>query len=167
MSSLGKTIVQFVKFSLVGVLNTAISEGVYAVLIYFKMHYILASFIGFSLSVLNAYYWNNKYVFKASEDGEKRIWWKVLLKTYIAYLWGYIANAGLLFFWMDILKIERGLYPMANWFMNKGFSGFDERFLAGIIAAILNLIITVPMNYIINKKWAFKQKFENKGEQDE
>lgn len=162
-----KTLIQFIKFSLVGVLNTAISEGVYAVLLYFDVHYILASFIGFSLSVVNAYYWNNKYVFKASDDGEKRVWWKVFIKTYVAYLWGYLANALLLILWMDIIKIEKWMTHPGEWFATMGMEGFDARFLAGIVAAVLNLIITVPMNYIINKKWAFKQKQKDKGEQNE
>lgn len=160
MSKASNALMQFVKFSLVGVLNTLISEGVYAVLLYFNVHYLLSSFIGFSLSVLNAYYWNNKYVFKAKENAEKRIWWKVLGKTYIAYLGGYVANAGLLVFWMDILSIERFMGPVSDWFMNKGLSDFDAKFIAGIVAAGLNLMITVPMNYVINKKWAFKQKVD-------
>ena len=81
-------LLQFIKFALVGVSNTLISEGIYAVLVFFKMHYIPASFIGFSLSVINAYYWNHKYVFKENAEDEKRVWWKVFCKTYVAYFWG-------------------------------------------------------------------------------
>lgn len=165
MNNRGKTFVQFIKFSLVGVLNTAISEGVYVVLLFFDCHYILASFIGFSLSVVNAYYWNNKYVFIADKDNEKRIWWKVFGKTYIAYLWGYFANAILLVLWMDIVKIERWMGRPYEWFVAKGLTRFDTDFLAGLLAAIINLIITVPMNYIINREWTFKQR--GKGEQNE
>lgn len=157
-ASLRERLWQLIKFSLVGVLNTLISEGVYAILLFFRMHYLPASFIGFSLSVINAYYWNNKYVFVENKDEEKRVWWKVFAKTYIAYFWGYLANAGLLIFWMDILKLERFLTAPADWFMSMGLENFDARFLAGILAAFLNLIITVPMNFVINKYWAFKQK---------
>ena len=62
---------QFIKFALVGVSNTLISEIVYAILVFFKMHYLPASFIGFMLSVLNAYYWSNKYVFTENPEEEK------------------------------------------------------------------------------------------------
>ena len=51
---------QFVKFGLVGVLNTLISEGLYVIIVFFGGHYLLASLVGFVLSVLNAYYWNSK-----------------------------------------------------------------------------------------------------------
>ena len=153
-----ENILQFIKFALVGVSNTLISEGVYAILIFFRMHYIPASFIGFSLSVINAYYWNNKYVFKENAEGEKRVWWKVFCKTYIAYFWGYLATAALLVFWIDLLKIGRFFTPLANWFAEKGLERLDEQFCGNLAAAGLNLLITVPMNYIINKYWAYRQK---------
>ncbi|MCH5275285.1 MAG: hypothetical protein J1E65_05555 [Lachnospiraceae bacterium] len=41
--------------------------------------------MGFMISVLNAYYWSNKYVFKEQEDAPRWVWWKVLLKSYAAY----------------------------------------------------------------------------------
>ena len=151
-------IIQFVKFSIVGVSNTVISEGVYAVLIFFRMHYLPASFIGFALSVLNAYYWNNRFVFKEKKGDEKRVWWKVLLKTYVAYIWGYIATAVLLVFWIEIIDIAQWLEPLAQWFAARGMESIDSHYLAGLLAAFLNYLITVPMNYLLNKYWAFRQK---------
>lgn len=151
-------ILQIIKFALVGVSNTIVSEGVYAILIFCRMHYLPASFIGFSVSVLNAYYWSNKYVFKEQDGGEKRIWWKVLLKTYIAYLWGYLASAALLVFWIDVLHIGRWMEPLGNWFLRAGYARFDAQFLGNLAAAGLNLLITVPMNFVLNKYWAYRQK---------
>lgn len=147
---------QFVKFSMVGVSNTLISEGTYALLVYFKMHYLLAQFIGFSLSVLNAYYWSSRYVFTES-DGE-RIWWKMLIKTYMAYFWSYLVNAALLVFWIDILHISRWMEPVAGWFAVHGAESFDGQFLGSVLAAGINLLITVPMNFVVNKYWAYGQK---------
>lgn len=149
---------QILKFMLVGVSNTIVSEGIYAVLVFFKMHYLPASFIGFSVSVLNAYYWSNKYVFKEQEGEEKRVWWKVLIKTYVAYLGGYLLSAVLLVFWIDILHIARWLELPAKWFADIGMTKFDAKFLGDIVAAGLNLVITVPMNFLVNKYWAYKQK---------
>ncbi len=153
-----KKIPQFIKFALVGVSNTVISEGVYAILIFFKMHYLPASFIGFSLSVINAYYWNSKYVFKEREEGEKRVWWKTLCKTYLAYLGGYLANAGLLILWIDVLRIERLMYPLSARLGEMGFKRLDAEFLGGITAAFINVLLTVPINFLVNKYWAFRQK---------
>lgn len=100
-----KNIKQFLKFGLVGLSNTLISEIVYAVIVCMKGHYLFASTTGFILSIFNAYYWNNRYVFKEDENLEKRIWWKALVKTFIAYLWGFLATLLLLILWIDILHI--------------------------------------------------------------
>lgn len=148
---------QFIKFALVGVSNTLVSEGVYAVLVFFRMHYLPASFIGFSLSVINAYYWSSRYVFQ-KEEGEQRIWWKVLAKTYVAYLGGYLVSAALLVFWIDLIRIESWMVPVAGWFAGFGLERFDAKFLGDVLAAGLNLMITVPMNYLVNKYWAYKRR---------
>ena len=63
--------VQFVKFGLVGLSNTVISYATYYILVPFHVNKYVASVIGFILSVANAFYWNNSYVFK-KEDQEQR-----------------------------------------------------------------------------------------------
>lgn len=153
-----KSFWQFLKFALVGVSNTLISEGVYLVLIFFRLHYLPASFIGFTLSTLNAYYWSSRYVFREDENGEKRVWWRVLAKTYVAYLWGYLVNAALLVLWIDLLHISRLTEPLAKWCQTAGFSSLDAVFWGNLLAAGINLVITVPMNFVINKYWAYRQK---------
>lgn len=157
-----KQIWQFIKFALVGVSNTLVSEIVYTILVFFKMHYLPASFLGFSLSVLNAYYWSSRYVFK-EEENEERVWWKVLAKTYLAYLWGYLVSAALLVFWIEFIGIERWMEPLGNWFLGHGLERLDARFCGNVAAAGLNLLITVPMNYLVNKYWAYGQKRKEKG----
>jgi len=76
------TIVQFIKFGIIGFFNTVISYAIYASLVYLDFHYIFASFI-------------------------------------------------------DILHISK------------------------YIAPFFGLVITVPLNFILNKKWAFSAKNNN------
>lgn len=151
-----KNLWQFIKFGIVGVSNTLISEGTYCVLVFLRVPYLLAYFLGFVISVLNAYYWSNKYVFKEEEGAEKRVWWKVLLKTYVAYFWGFLVGAALLVFWIDIMQISKYLGGLADIFAGLGYATLDAELLGEILAAGLNLLITVPMNYLINKFWAYK-----------
>ncbi len=122
------TIVQFIKFGIVGVSNTLISFFIYYVLLYFKVNYLVASTAGFIVSVLNAYFWNNKYVFSKNEDGHM----KTLIKTYISYGGTYLLNMALLFIMVHFLSISK------------------------IIAPVLILLITIPLNFILNKFWTFK-----------
>lgn len=129
---------QFAGFSVVGVANTLISYVVYLILVNFQLNYLWANAIGFVVSILNAYYWNNKYVFK-KEKNEKRIWWKALLKTFLSYAGtGLILSNVLLVIWVDMLQISQ------------------------LFAPILNLFITVPLNFWINKYWAFSGKISKK-----
>lgn len=137
-----KSFFQFIKFCIVGLSNTIVCEGIYVVLLFLGVHYLAANIIGNLISILNAYYWSNKYVFKAKE-GEERVWWKVLLKTYATYGFSMLLSAGLLVFWLEIVKLER-------------FIG--DKILSEILAAALNLIITIPLNYVINKYWAYRKE---------
>lgn len=124
-----KTIIQFIKFGIVGVSNTLISLGIYYALVFVNVHYIIANTIGFIVSVMNAYYWNSKYVFKT--DGVRNIV-KSFIKVLMSYSLTFLLGTFLLYLWIDIFKISY------------------------IIAPIINLIITVPLNFIINKFWAMK-----------
>lgn len=153
-----KSFLQFIKFGLVGVSNTLISEAVYVIIVLFKGNYLFASFMGFVISVLNAYYWSSKYVFKENEDGEKRVWWKVLLKTYVAYFWGFLVNLCLLILWIDILHVADYMGPVQKLLAGFGVTSLDAEVLGNLIAEGVNLILVIPMNFLINKYWAYKQK---------
>ena len=137
-----KTIVQFIKFGIVGLSNTLISYAIYMIClllfqnvgIFPQINYLIAQIIAFLLSVLWSFYWNNRMVF-VLEEGGKRSLWRSLLKTYVSYSFtGLFLNSILLVLWVNILGISE------------------------FIAPIINLLVSVPLNFIINKFWAFKSK---------
>lgn len=160
-----RAFLQFIKFCLVGLSNTIICEGIYVVLLFFGVHYLAANIIGNLISILNAYYWSNKYVFKA-EEGEQRVWWRVLLKTYATYGFSMLLSAGLLIFWLEIVKLELYMGPVLALLGNLGIPGLlgkagivlEAKILSEILAAGINLIITIPINYVINKYWAYRKR---------
>lgn len=139
--SIEKAFLQFCKFALVGVSNTIVSYGLNALsLLLFDALNILptlniyvANCIAFFLSVLWSYLWNSRYVFK-EKDGQKRVWWKTLIKTYVAY-----AFTGLL------------LSNVISW-VCVGLLGINK-----FVAPVINLVIAVPINYFLNKIWAYGQ----------
>lgn len=133
---------QFMKFGIVGISNTVISYVLYAVSllgfqkfgIFAKFDYLVAQVIAFVLSVLWSFYWNNKVVFVLKE-GEKRSLWHSLIRVYISYSFtGLFLNSILLILWVKIFHISE------------------------FIAPIINLLISVPVNFLINKFWAFQKK---------
>lgn len=133
-------VMQFVKFGIVGVSNTIVCYLIYAgtlILLqradlFSEFDYLVAQAVAFILSVLWSFYWNNKFVFKV-EEGKSRNMLLALLKTYISY-----SFSGLFLNFVLLIIFVR-------------FMGMSE-----FVAPIVNLFIAVPINYIINKYWAFK-----------
>lgn len=150
---------QFIKFGLVGVSNTVVSYVTYSVC-YYVLHtnVHVANIAGFVISVLNAYFWQNKFVFKESKDGEHRVWWQVLIKTYISYAFsGLFLSEVLLLLWLNVIKIGQYLEPIATWLNGFGLAMTAED-VAVSIAPFLNMVVTIPINFCINKFWAYRQK---------
>lgn len=154
-----KNLWQFIKFGLVGVSNTVVSYAVFFVCIHFlHTNAYVASLIGFILSVPNAFFWQNKFVFKESEEKERRVWWKVLLKTYVSYSFSSLfLTEVLLVFWLQVLNISQYMGPAVEWLNSFGITMTEVK-VAETIAPFLNMVITIPINFCINKFWAYRQK---------
>lgn len=135
-------IIQFVKFALVGASNAVVNYLTYAAVLVVLQRaglvdhtgYLLAQVAAFAISVLWSFIWNSKIVFTTQKE-EKRSVGKALLKTYIAYSFtGLLLNSILLLLWIDVFHMSE------------------------FVAPIINIIINVPLNFIINKYWTFGQK---------
>lgn len=134
-------LMQFIKFGIVGLSNTVISYVVYVgVLLLFQKNkiiptidYLVAQVIAFILSVLWSFYWNNKYVFQKKDDEERNLL-QSLIKTYISYAFtGLFLNSILSLLWVEIVHIPK------------------------MVAPIINLLVSVPINFLMNKFWAFRK----------
>lgn len=136
------SLLQFVKFGLVGVWNTVFSYAINVgcLLAFQKMGVLgtanldmyVANTIAFILSVLVSFLLNSKFVFTL-EEGQSRNFWKALFKSYLSYgFTGIILNNVLAYLWVDILGISK------------------------FIAPLISLVIAIPINFLMNKLWAFK-----------
>jgi len=132
-----ESLIQFIKFCLVGVTNTAVAYFLNIGILFllkdagWRWDYIFANVTSFTISIFWAFYWNSKYVFREKPD-EKRNMWKALGKTFLSYgFTGYVLNSILLFVLVDM-------------------SGMSK-----YIAPLITLIISVPVNFLLNKLWAF------------
>lgn len=132
--------VQFLKFGVVGLSNTVLSYIVYAGALFlfqsfaFFRHYDyqVAWFISYIVAVAWSFYWNKRFVFKSDDKGIMLV--KTLLKTYCTYaITGLLLASFLSYLWVEILLISKWVSP------------------------VFNLIITVPLNFILNKYWTFKK----------
>ena len=129
---LKKLVMQFVKFGLVGLSNTLVSWACYYLFLWIDEDlYMVGSIVGTVVSIANAFFWNDRFVFKGNEnDWCSKL--KRLAKTYVSY-----GGTSLLSTFLLWLEVQLGV--------------------SKVVAPIVNLIITIPLNFIINKLWTFRK----------
>lgn len=126
---------QFIKFGIVGFSNTLISLAVYYILVFFGWKYLLANTMGFLISVCNAFFWNYRYVFKDKTETSIP---KSFSKVFITYGISYLVSTFLIWLMVDIMHISEWLAPL------------------------IRLVVTVPLNFVLNKLWAFRKREKKK-----
>lgn len=120
---------QFIKFGMIGASNTIVSTSIYYLFIWMDPKlYFVGNVVGWGVSVFNSFYWNNRFVFTKSEFS----WGQKLLRTYLAYGGSFIVGSITLVVLVSVLGVSEWLAP---W---------------------INIVITIPLNFVLNKFWAFK-----------
>lgn len=130
-------LIQFIKFGLVGAINTVLSYAITNLCFYvLHWHAQVSNLIAFIITVFISFILNGKFVF--NEGKQKQSIWKSLLKVYASYsITGLFLTGILLYVEEQILGIQH------------------------YIATLMNLVVTIPINFILNKFWAFKEKKED------
>lgn len=130
-----EALIQFIKFGIVGGINTVLSYLITNVCYYgFHLHEQICNLISFVITVFISYLLNSRFVFREKEE-ERQPWYKALAKVYASYALTELLIMGILLY-------------------------FQERRL-GIphyIATFINLCVTVPLNFILNKFWAYRNR---------
>lgn len=122
---------QFVKFCIVGVANMFVNLAVYYLIIFIDLKlYLVANVAAWAISVLNAFYWNNRYVFREGKNDRKSVLFR-LLRTYLAYGATVLLTTALLHFEVEVWGIGEAVAPL------------------------INIVICTPINFLLNKFWAF------------
>ena len=122
---------QFIKFSLVGVLNTSIHYGIFYVTYeYMGLYHLLASTIGFCFAVTNSYLINKHWTFKARGSNVHHEFAKFIIVNLIT------------------LSINLGSMAM----LVEQFA-IDPR-----VAQVASIGLTLSINFLGNKFWTFRHK---------
>jgi len=134
-AAMKQTLIQFFKFGMVGVINTLLSYLLTNVCYYiFHLHEQICNLICFLITVLISYLLNSRYVFR-QKDGSGQPWYKALAKVYASYSLTELVIAGILLF------VQESLLGIPHY-----------------IATLLNLCVTIPLNFILNKFWAYRKR---------
>lgn len=104
--------IQFIKFLLVGVLNTGIDFGVLNLLMFSTgitsgIYYSVFKAISFICSVTNSYIWNKRWTFKKGKSLEK----KEFSKFFIISLMAFGINIGVASVLVNIIGPVGGISP--------------------------------------------------------
>lgn len=128
-------IIQFLKFGMVGALNTILSYLITNMCYYlFHMHEQISNLISFLITVFVSYLLNSRFVFRQEDSGQQP-WYKVLARVYASYALTELVLMGLL------LYVQERLLGIPHF-----------------IATFLNLCVTVPLNFLLNKFWAYRKQ---------
>ena len=125
---------QFIRYAVVGAVNTGLDFGMYTGLTrsfdFWRAHYLLANAIVFSIVVTWSFFWNKHWTFKNREQKHKTQYAKFVLATL-----GGIAIA------------EGVLFAGVGWF------GIHD-----IVSKIIAAPLVVAWNFSAYRFWAFRAR---------
>ncbi len=121
---------QFIKFGLVGILNTAVDFIVYVGLIWLSVYYAWAQVIAYIAGIVNSYLLNNAFTFRSDAQTAK----ERLAKQMRFLVWNAV-----------MLALSTGmLVVVKKWIVSDV-----------IVAKIIVTIVIVAINFYGSKKWVF------------
>lgn len=122
---------EFIKFAIVGVVNTAINLSVLYVLTeFFGLWYILSSLLAFLVAVTNSFIMNTLWTFKSN----------IKHKTATKYTKFFIVSAITALFNIFFLYVFTEFFGL--WYM---------------LSQLIAIALTLMMNFIGNKFWTYKE----------
>ena len=129
MKFINDGVIRFVKFGMVGVINTLVNWIIFFILNALGMYYILANIIAYILGTVNSYLWNTLWVFKYKDKAST----ETTIKFIILNLIGLGLNTGLLYVLVDLCNLNK------------------------FIGLVTTTAIVMIINYIVNKLWVFSK----------
>lgn len=123
---------QFFRFACVGCVNSLILLSVYYVVVFVlgKDLYLLGQTLGYVAGIINSYILNQKFVFSTTEVRNKQS--KIFFRMCLCYGISYFIQMGIVYVGVELLHIGELTVP------------------------IIAILITTPINFILNKWFAFQ-----------
>lgn len=127
-----KELFRFIRFGIVGVMNTLITIVSFWILSKIGVGYITANIISYLIGVVNSYFFNSRWVFKVDSKKSSRG-----VRFLIINLIVLVINTGLLILFVDKVGLNK------------------------YVAQILVIGICMVLNYFLNRKWTFSEEVKN------
>ena len=122
-------IFEFVKFGIVGFINTINDYLTYRLCLYISIEYRISTTIGFIVSSIIGYLLQKKFVFKSKASKKES-----LVKFYVVYGSSLLLKLILVTIFVELLHVPKKYAPL------------------------LTMFITIPYNFILGKIWIYKER---------
>ena len=129
MKFINDDLIRFIKFGMVGVINTLVNWIIFFILNALGMYYILAYIIAYTLGTIHSYLWNTLWVFKYKEKAST----DTTIKFVILNVVGLGLNTGILYVLVDLCNLNK------------------------FIGLVITTGIVMIINYVVNKLWVFSK----------
>ncbi|MBO5369476.1 MAG: GtrA family protein [Clostridia bacterium] len=118
----------FIKFLFIGLSNTIILFVVYYAFLYVwgNGSYLAGQSVGYFLGVVNSYFLNSRFVFSSGKRGRA-----AFVKMCVCYGITYVIQTSAMYLQVDVLGVPEAVAP------------------------VVAIIITTPINFVLNKIFAF------------
>ncbi len=121
------------RFGAIGVLNTALSLGIfYAITWVWPQAYLLANAVAWVLTVFLSYVLNRHFVFSA----DRQPFLRGVAKCYLSYCAGLAISSLLLLLWVEGIGLSKTVAPLVN------------------------AVLMVPVNYLFARLFTFRCREE-------
>lgn len=126
-----KTVYQFIRFAIVGVLNTSVSLVIIYLLMHlFSVEYKLSNLIGYIAGVINSFFWSKLWVFKKNNSN--------IIKEAVCFIIIFAVCYGIQFAAL-LLFVE-------TWHIDKD------------ISQLLGMCVYTLFNFILNRCITFRTR---------
>ena len=144
------TVVQLIKYGIVGVSNSLITLAVIFVfnsLLNFSL--LIADVLGYVAGVINSFIWNKQWVFKTHDTK--------LAKEMGLFVTGFLICFALQF--ITLLIITKPTIAIAEASLGSDFAviGMDAKEIGEYAAVIIGMVVYTLSNYIFNRFVTFKK----------
>jgi putative flippase GtrA len=120
---------QLAKFCAVGASGYVVNLAVYATLLAFGVHYLLAAFCSFLVAVTNNYLWNRAWTFRRQR--------------------GHLVFQGFRFLLVSMVALAANLAFL---------SALVALGVPKLPAQAIAIVLVTPWNFVANKLWSFRRR---------
>lgn len=157
-----KSIIQFIKFGLVGVSNTVI-DMIVNIIVTNGLKLLtgagwityVGKTVGYAAGVLNSYILNSRWTFKEERRQDKR------------EIFGFIAVNLLVYgISLALIYLFTSVFHLDEWWMARGLPEWLTKVIDGrLFCSLLATVVCIFVNFILNKLFVFKgEKAQQKTE---